>query len=85
MFPIEYKIKIWDEIDEKERIVYGITIAENYADGIKKIESYYGDTIIEMRTFMNETCPVYELNDTQDENHHGLIKVTGEITSWDKF
>ena len=79
--PFEYEIKIFESDEKTERIVHGITFGNNYADAVENIESYYGDTIIEiLHVFMNDACSVYEFEETNDEFGHGLYKCA--VTKW---
>lgn len=61
-FPVLYKVLIWDEDERREKMCYGVTIAESYQEAITFIESYYGDTIIEISLYMNEENVLYEFN-----------------------
>lgn len=63
MYPVEYEIKIYDEIDEKKEIIHGITFAENFTEAMSNIEKEYGETIIDIKLFMdNGESSVYELD-----------------------
>lgn len=62
MYPVEYEINIYDDIDKKERIIHGITFAENFTEAMSNIEEYYGKDIIDIKLFMNEESSVYELD-----------------------
>lgn len=75
MYPVEYKVRFWDEYEDKEYEAYGITIAESYAEAMSYIEDYYGKTIIEIKLFMQEEKTVYEIGDESNEIH-----INGTIT-----
>ncbi len=78
MYPVEYKVAIWDDDVEKVEKRHGVTFAENYAEAMANIEQYYGDTIIDVKLFMNEECTVYEFEATQIDYNHGMFKVKYE-------
>lgn len=55
MYPAVYHIKMWDEIEMKEREVCGITFAKNYVEAVQNMEDYYGDTIISFSIMFVDT------------------------------
>ena len=46
----EYIAEYWDEIDSKEASAHGVVYGEDYAEAMKNIEKYYGDTIITIKS-----------------------------------
>lgn len=83
MYPIEYKVTVWIEEEEKNKIYYGITFGENYTEAMAKIEDYYGKEIIDVKLFMNEEGEVFEFENLIDEAWHGFCKVeNNKITEW---
>ena len=52
MYPFLYKVNYWDELKDNYPKVCGVTFAENYAEAMKNIESYYGDTITEIESLI---------------------------------
>lgn len=75
MYPIEYKVRCWDDYENKNYETYGVTIARNYTDAMSNIEGYYGEGLIEVKLFMQEESSVYEIGNSSNE-----IKVNGTIT-----
>lgn len=64
LFPFEYILNTWNELDEKEEIVHGITFGKNYTEAMSNIEGYYGDTIIAIEKLCGleeVSVPVYEI------------------------
>lgn len=59
-FFYEYKV-IWYEEDKGEVTDKGITFGRNYSEAVERIESYYGDAIIQLAVYMPEDLPVYVL------------------------
>lgn len=81
MYPVEYEVMVWNDDEGKSEILHGITFGESYTDAMSNIEKYYGNEIIDIRLFMNEENTIYEFERSQEENDHGLLKVTCE--KWD--
>lgn len=76
MYPVEYSAKVYDDIEYKVNQVYGITFADSYAEAMEKIEKYYGDTIIDIRLFMQEENSIYELNQASIfDPSHGMLRI----------
>ena len=75
IYPVEYKVRCWDEYEENEYEAYGVTIAENYTEAMSNIESYYGEELIEVKMFMQQEQSVYEIGNNDNE-----IKINGTIT-----
>ncbi len=42
----QYKIEVWDDIDEKLETVNGIVPGKSFADVTKRLENYYGEETI---------------------------------------
>lgn len=56
----EYKAIFWDETTEETEL--GVTYASSYAEAMKNIEDYYGETIVKITLYGCETNPVYVLD-----------------------
>ena len=80
MGPYEYSARVWNEIEKEEEECHGVTFGTSYADAVKKLENYYGDTLIEFTIFANEECSVYEFESTQEDFSHGKYKI--EFEEW---
>lgn len=79
MYPVEFTVKIWDDLNKKEEICHGITFADNYTKAMKKIEKYYGDDIMEVLYIaLLEEESIYEIEETQDNMARGKFKLTLE-------
>lgn len=76
MYPVEYSAMVYDEMEYNTEQVYGITFANSYAEAMEKIEKYYGNTIIDIRLFMQEENSVYELNQASIFSpSHGMLRI----------
>lgn len=75
MYPVEYRVRCWDDYEGNEYETYGVTFAENYTEAMSNIESYYGKDIIEVKMFMQEKNLVYEIGNSDNEIH-----INGTIT-----
>jgi len=75
MYPVEYKVRCWDDYDGKEYEAYGVTLAENYTEAMGNIESYYGEELVEVKMFMQGEQLIYEIGNDDNE-----IKIDGTIT-----
>ena len=61
MYPVLYKAHVVNPLDNyKINIVYGVTLADSFKDAMEKIESYYGDEIVQISLFMEDESSVYE-------------------------
>lgn len=79
MYPFEYEVQVYDEFSEKVNkyeVIHGITFANTYAEAMENIESYYGDTIIDIKLYMNEEQSVYELDPPSEYHEYGWFKIT---------
>lgn len=56
----EYQLKIWDDIDEKEKMRSGIVAADTITEAMKEIGDYYGDEIMEVQMLKAITDGVFE-------------------------
>ena len=62
MYPFLYKVNYWDELKDTYPKVCGVTFAENYAEAMKNIESYYSDAITEIESlFCLEESAILEI------------------------
>lgn len=76
MYPVEYSAIIYDDTNYNTEQVYGITFANSYVEAMKNIEEYYGESIVDIRLFMNEESSVYELNEANIFNSsHGMLRI----------
>lgn len=69
MYPIEYKAEVY--YDGKSEIVHGITFAESFTEGMKKVEDYYGDELNTITLYILEEDSCYEIELNAKE---GLLK-----------
>lgn len=85
LFPVEYEIKVYDEIEGKEETLHGVTFSDSFHGAMENIEEYFGDELIEVTLFMNEDVPVplYVFEDTMKSYSHGMLKITG-VEKWEK-
>ena len=49
MTPFEYRIRVWEEVEEVYEIRRGVTFGENLADAMSHIEKYYGNNLCEVQ------------------------------------
>lgn len=76
MYPVEYSAIVYDEMNYHTEQVYGITFANTYTEAMENIESYYGESIVDIRLFMNEENSVYELNQANIFSpSHGMLRI----------
>lgn len=79
MYPVEYSATVYDVYNKMEcntEQVYGITFANTYTEAMENIEGYYGDSIIDIRLFMQEESSVYELNQASIFSpSHGMLRI----------
>ena len=79
MYPVEYEVQVYDEFSEKVNkyeIIHGITFASTYAEAMENIESYYGNTIVDIKLYMNEERSVYELDPSSEYHEDRWFKIT---------
>ena len=62
----EYQLKIWDDVDDKEEMRYGIVAADTITEAMKKIEDYYGDEIEEVQTLKAIIDGVFEFQEVME-------------------
>ena len=62
----EYQLKIWDDVDDKEEMRYGIVAADTITEAMKKIEDYYGDEIEEVQTLIAIIDGVFEFQEVME-------------------
>lgn len=55
MYPILFRVDVWDE---ETRHDYGVIMATSYADGMEQIETYYGNDLCGVELFMCEEGPL---------------------------
>ena len=66
MYPILYKASFWDE---EICVEHGVIMASSYADGMARIETYYGNDLCAIEMFMCEEGPLII-----DEEFYNKIK-----------
>lgn len=49
MYPAVYWCTFYDEVDKKMVSISGCTFGDNFTDVMQKIESYYGDTLNDVK------------------------------------
>lgn len=74
MYPVEFKVKFWDDIAGKEETSHGVTIAENWAEAMTNIESYFGSDLISAQLFMLDEGSCYIFEDSNNELFHGMFR-----------
>ena len=82
MYPVEYEVKVYNEINGEIEEEKGITFAEDFTEACKKIEKYYGNELIDIFLYMLEESDVYVFNHMKDDVMHGVFKLNGNITRW---
>ena len=61
-FPVFYKVRFYDEIENETRTVAGVTFATSTIDLMNKLARYYGELEIEAASFsFGEENPVLEI------------------------
>lgn len=78
MYPAEYEVRYWNDVDEKMCTVHGVTMTESFTEAMQNIEDYYGDELDFVSIILLEEASVYEFESTQSEFSHALYKVTVE-------
>ncbi len=63
MGPFEYKVTVYNDNKHCNEKYKGITFATDYTDAMDNIESYYGETIIDIKIYGLEESSVYEINE----------------------
>ena len=81
MFPVEYEARVWNECKGQhgeEEVIHGITFGEGYVEAMENIEKWYGDELISIKMYMLEeaSVPIYEFEQTNWSDMHGMIKLT---------
>lgn len=41
-----FKVKYWNDIEEKEQFTYCLIPADSMAEAVKELEDYYGDNLL---------------------------------------
>lgn len=62
MYPAEYEVEFYNEIEGEMEYIKGVTMAESFSDAMQKIENYYGDELNKVTITLLEEAEVYELN-----------------------
>lgn len=86
-YPFLYKVNYFDEFNTTYPKVCGITFAEDYTQAMKNIESWYGDTIVEIESlFCLEDSTILEIPQTtynilkKDDSKDFAFYEDGDIT-----
>ena len=74
MFFYEYKVKYWNEIGKIEEECYGIIYGENLYEIGEKIESYYGENLIEITISPTPEESCYEFEHNLQEEPSDMVK-----------
>ena len=69
----EYQLKIWDEIDSKEKIRSGVVAADTMTKAMKKIEDYYGDEIMEVQMLKDITDGVFDFQYVMEDTDFDFV------------
>lgn len=69
----EYQLKIWDEIDKIEDICSGVVAAGTITEAMERIDSYYGDTIIEVQMLKAITDGVFEFQYVMESTNFDFV------------
>ena len=69
----EYQLKIWDEIDNKEKIRSGVVAADTITEAMKEIEDYYGDEIMEVQMLKAITDGVFEFQHVMEDTDFDFV------------
>ena len=75
MYPVEFKVISWNDITEKEETNHGVTFAENWAEAMANVESYFGSDLISVRLFMLEEGNCYIFENSNEELFHGMFRI----------
>lgn len=62
MYPAEYEVEFYNEIEGEMEYIKGVTMAESFSDAMQKIENYYGDELNKVTITLLEEAEVYEFN-----------------------
>lgn len=60
MYPAEYEVEFYNEIEGEMEYIKGVTMAESFSDAMQKIENYYGDELNKVTITLLEQAEVYE-------------------------
>ena len=71
--PVEYTAVVYYEDFGESETVHGVTFAKNYLEAMKKLEYYYGDSIVEITLSECEEMDVYEFEHNLNGHNKGLI------------
>lgn len=72
-YPFEYKVKSWNDVDEKYQICRGVTFGKDMSDAAKNIEDYYGPAIILYLNYASDCDDnIYEFEGAQESLLHNF-------------
>lgn len=81
MFPVEYEVEVYNDMNGNMETLHGITFADSYAEAMDKIENFHGDDINMVTITLLEKSTVYEFEDTVDNFSHGMYKIN-KFSKW---
>lgn len=59
---VEYIANVFNEVDKKEEVVKGVTIAESLSEAVDNLEKYYGSEMIDVKICGLSEDNVYEFD-----------------------
>lgn len=81
MFPAEYEVRVWNNIEGKMEKRHGVTLAKSYVKAMSNIEEYYSDDLDEVKITLLDECSVYEFENTQSTYSHGMYEIE-KFSKW---
>lgn len=81
MFPVEYEVEVYNDMNGNMETLHGITFADSYTEAMDKIENFYGDDINMITITLLEENTVYEFEHTVDNFSHGMYKIN-KFSKW---
>jgi hypothetical protein len=73
-YSYEFAALITDEIENKDKVVHGIVIADSYKEAMEKLERCYGDVLIAITMYGTDNDDgiyEFEYNDTIERLENG--------------
>lgn len=71
----EYKVKVWNDVSDKEEILYGVVYGEDFSEAVDKLNRYYGkDNIIALSLASTAEDECYEFEQNLKEEPSGFFK-----------
>lgn len=75
MYPVEFKVHVWNDVKGIEEINHGVTFADDYSEAAGKVDAYFGSDLISMQLFMLEESSCYIFENSEEELWHGMFKI----------